>query len=98
MELKDFINKTVIATYDNKKMFLTEITSPYIGTQTVERDRNGYYTCYSYETINGDPFERGILVFEDPKLLPLFREAYDKYCRTEDAYWESYGYWLHKEY
>ena len=98
MELKDFIGKIVIRTWDKKRLFLTEITAPEIQAQTVEPEAHGYHSCYSWETINGDPFTNGYLIFEDASLAEPFKTAYDAYCRTEDAYWESYGYWLHKSY
>ena len=96
MELKNFIGKTVIRTSDNKRMVLTEITSPKIGAKTVELGMYGQPHHYCWETIGGDPFSNGYLVFEDASLAEPFRKAYDAYCRTEDAYWESYGYWMRK--
>lgn len=96
MELKDFIGKTVIRTWNNKRFFITEITAPQISAQTVEPDEHGHYTCYCWETINGDPFTNGYLTFEDPSLTEPFKKAYDAYCSTEDAYWENYGYWMRK--
>lgn len=98
MELKEFINKPVISTYSKTKMFITEIHACYIGTQTLKPGPSGYHTCYSYETINGDPIKNGDLVFEDESLKEPFIKAYEEYSRTEDARWESYGYWLQKEY
>ena len=96
MELKDFIGKIVIRASDKKRLFITEITAPEIEAQTVEKDSYGHYTCYCWETINGDPITNGYLVFEDESLTEPFKKAYDAYCRTEDAYWENYGYYMRK--
>ena len=97
MELKDFIGKIVIRASDKKRLFITEITSPKISAQTVEKGEFGYPACYSWDTINGDPITNGYLVFEDPSLTEPFKKAYDAYCRTQDAYWEEYGYWMRKD-
>ena len=96
MELKDFIGKIVIRATDKKRLFITEITAPKIVAQTIEKDVYGHYTCYSWETINGDPITNGYLIFEDKSLTEPFKKAYDAYCRTEDAYWENYGYYMRK--
>ena len=96
MELKDFIGKIVIRASDKKRLFITEITAPKIQAQTVEKDSFGHHTCYGWETINGDPTTNGYLIFEDESLTEPFKKAYDAYCRTEDAYWENYGYWMRK--
>ena len=96
MELKDFIGKIVIRASDKKRLFITEITAPEIEAQTVLPEAHGYHTCYSWETINGDPIANGYLIFEDEALTEPFKKAYDAYCRTEDAYWENYGYWMRK--
>lgn len=96
MELKDFLKKVVI-NIDGQRMYLTEITSPYFETVTVEPDATGHHTFYSWPTINGDAFKTGALRFEDTSLLEPFRKAYDAYCRTEDAHWEEYGYWLRRD-
>ena len=96
MELKDFIGKTVIRVSDKKRLFITKITSPEIEAQTVEKGVYGQHTCYCWETINGDPITNGYLLFEDQSLTEPFKKAYDAYCRTEDAYWEEYGYWMRK--
>ncbi len=97
MELKDFIGKTVIRTSDKKRFFITSITSPEIKAQTVKPEANGHHYCYCWKTINGDPFTNGKLVFEDTGLLEPFKKAYSAYCRTKDAYWEEYGYWMRKD-
>ncbi len=97
MELKEFINKVVVNTTTNRRFLLQEITEPEIKVMTVEPDERGIYTWYAYRTINGDPFATGRLVFEDPALAEPFREAYDAYCKTEDAYWESFDYWMRRD-
>ena len=96
MELKDFIGKIVIRASDKKRLFITEITAPKIQAQTVEKDSFGHHTCYGWETINGDPITNGYLIFEDESLTEPFKKAYSAYSRTEDAYWENYGYWMRK--
>lgn len=97
MELKEFIGKTVIRTSDKKRLFITKITAPEIIVQTIDKDANGHHICYRFETINGDPVTNGYLVFEDESLTEPFKKAYDAYCRTKDAYWENYGYWMSKD-
>ena len=96
MELKNFIGKIVIRASDKKRLYITEITAPEIKAQTVEKGVYGHHTCYSWETINGDPITNGYLIFEDESLTEPFKKAYDAYCRTEDAYWENYGYYMRK--
>ena len=96
MELKEFIGKIVIRASDKKRLFITEITAPEIEAQTVLPEAHGYHSCYCWETINGDPITNGYLIFEDESLTEPFKKAYDAYCRTEDAYWENYGYWMRK--
>ena len=96
MELKDFIGKVVIRASDKKRLFITALTAPKIETQTIEPGAYGYHTCYSWETINGDPITNGYLIFEDKSLTEPFKKVYDAYCRTEDAYWEEYDYWMRK--
>ena len=98
MVLKDFIDKVVISTDTRERYLLTKIHSSYIQVRTEKPGSSGYPSHDVWETINGDPFKRGLLVFEDESLAKPFRELYDEYTRTEDAYWESYGYWLHKSY
>ncbi len=96
MELKDFIGKIVIRASDKKRLFLTKITAPEIKTQTVEQNLYGHHPCYCWETINGDPFTNGYLIFEDSSLTEPFKKVYDTYCHTEDAYWENYEYYMFK--
>lgn len=97
MELKDFIGKVVISTKTKQRFYLHRITAPDIGTVTVAPDSFGHHTFYRWDTINGDPFSNGNLIFEDATLLEPFKKVYDAYCRTEDAYWENYGYWMRKD-
>lgn len=97
MEIKDFIGKVVISTQTKKKFYLHEITSPEIKTVTTIPDSNGHYTFYCWKTINGDPFSKGYLVFEDASLQEEFKKAYEAYCKTKDAYWEEYGYWMRRD-
>ncbi len=94
MELKDFIGKIVISSHNHRRFAIREITSPEIGVVAVEPNERGYHPHYVYRTINGDPISTGSLVFEDPSLTEPFIAAYKAYCRTEDAYWESYEYWM----
>lgn len=97
MELKDFIGKVVVAPHNGERFLIDEITAPEICVATVKLGSSGQPRHYAYETINGDPFSRGTLVFEDASLLEPFKAAYDAYCRTEDAYWETYGYYMRKD-
>ena len=97
MELKDFIGKIVIRTTDGKRLVLDEITSPEIKAWTLNADATGHYTRYCWRTIHGDPFSKGELIFEDPSLTDSFKAFYQAYCRTEDAFWEEYGYWMGRE-
>ncbi len=97
VELKDFIGAIVIAPRTNKRFALREITSPEIGVVSETPGISGCPEHYVYRTINGDPFSTGALVFENPELTEPFKSAYKAYCRTEDAYWDSYGYWMHRD-
>lgn len=94
MEIKDFISKVVIDSETKKRYVLKEIVSPYIAVKEAT-DVNGGISII-YDTINGNPIKRGILFFEDATLTAPFNEAYTRYCRTKDAYWENYGYWLRR--
>ena len=96
MEIKDFIGKIVIRTSDKKRLFITGITAPKIDAKTVDPEAHGYHACYRWETINGDPITNGYLIFEDESLTEQFKKTYDAYCRTKDAYWENYGYYMSK--
>ena len=97
MELKDFIGKVVISSYSKTRYVLTEITAPEISVRTEKPNERGYYSHYCWETINGDPISKGDLVFEDLSLTEPFKAAYNAYCRTEDAYWENYGYYMRED-
>ena len=97
MELKDFIGKVVISTTSNVRYVLTEITAPEIAVRTEKPNDRGGYSCYCWETINGDPISRGCLKFEDESLTGPFKAAYSTYCRTQDAYWETYGYYMRRD-
>ena len=96
MELKEFIGKIVIRASDKKRLFIAEITAPEVKAQTALPEAHGYHTCYCWETINSNPITNGYLIFEDESLTEPFKKAYDAYCRTEDAYWENYGYYMRK--
>ena len=95
MQLKDFVGKIVLR--KQKCYALYNITAPEIEIVSVLPDEHGHHTFWVYETINGDPITTGALTFEDPSLKEPFLEAYNAYCRTEDAYWEEYGYWMMRE-
>ena len=95
MELKDFIGKVVISTVSKRRFVLTKITSPEIRARSEKPNSYGTYDNYSWETINGNPFNVH-LVFEDETLNEPFKKAYEEYCHSQDAYWEEYGYWMRK--
>lgn len=97
MELSKFIGKVVFSPHTRERFLIDEITAPEICVATVELGPYGQPRHYAFETINGDPFSRGTLVFEDASLFEPFKVAYEAYCRTEDAYWETYGYYMRKE-
>ncbi len=97
MELKDFIGKTVINTETKGRFKIDEIISSEIVVVTEKPKENGYHSYYGFCTSNGDPISKGVLVFEDPSLKAPFIKAYMAYCRTEEARWEAYGYWLMRE-
>ena len=97
MEIKDFIGKVVVSSATKRRFFIREITSPEIIVQTAEPDVSGHFTRHRFRTINGDPITTGDLLFEDSSLNELFKTAYDEYSRTEDAYWEEYGYWMRRD-
>jgi hypothetical protein len=96
MEIKDFIGKVVIERQSQKRYVLSEITSPYIAAKAEVSTSSGRGN-YIWGTINGDPFTNGVLKFEDSSLAEPFRVAYTAYCRSKDAYWEDYGYWMRKD-
>ena len=96
MDFKKFIDKVVISTFSKRRFVLTKITSPEIRARAEKPNLHGTYDNYSWETINGDPFSNGHLVFEDESLNEPFKKVYEEYCHSQDAYWEEYGYWLRK--
>lgn len=97
MQITDFVGKVVVSASGKRRYVLTEITAPYIAAETVEPEHHGCRGTYRWQTINGDPISNGTLVFEDESLTEPFRQAYEAYCRTEEAYWENYGYWMHRD-
>ena len=76
---------------------MTKITSPLIWVKTVKLNEYGCPSHYQFQTINGDPFTNGVLVFEDASLSEPFKKVYGEYCRSKDAYWEDYGYWMRRD-
>ncbi len=95
MELRDFIGKVVIQAATGKRYVLKEITSPYIAVKEENNPNSGISIIY--DTINGDPINKGILIFEDAMLTEPFKVVYDAYCRTKDAYYEEIGYWMRRD-
>ena len=95
MQIIDFIGKVVIAPKTKKRYVLKEITSPYIAVKEDDNVNSGISIIY--DTINGNPFEKGILVFEDTTLTEPFKVAYSAYCCTKDAYYEEIGYWMRRD-
>ena len=95
MDIKNFIGKAVIEKESGKRFILKEITSPYIAVKEENNVNSGISIIY--DTINGDPFEKGILIFEDRTLTEPFKAAYDAYCRTPNAYYEEIGYWMRRD-
>ena len=97
MDLKSFIGEKIMIADGRIRCVVTEITSPYIKVRTVSNNSMGYPSTYIFDTINGDPISRGILKFEDASLNEPFKNAYGKYCRSMDAYYEEIGYWSRKD-
>jgi hypothetical protein len=97
MELNQFIGKVVIKNSSKERYRLCRITSPCIEVESEKPNSSGYPSHYIFNCINGDPISRGILVFENPNLTEPFKEAYNAHCRSEDGYWEDYGYWMRKD-
>lgn len=89
--MKNFYGAVLIDPRTKKRFLLREVTSPAIYV-TDEQTGHRYYL----RTINGDPISNGRLFFEDPELTEQFKAAYAAYCRSEDAYWEEYGYWMRR--
>ena len=97
MELKDFIGKVVVSTETKERYVLKAITAAEIAVRTEQPNEHGLYPCYGWRTINGDPISSGYLRFEDESLTEPFQVAYSTYCRTQDAYWETYGYYMRRD-
>ena len=97
MVLKDFLGKVVIRPDTGVRFVITQIQAPAIQVRTTEPGSHGYYSYYSYPTINGDPFTEGYLVFEDAGLTEQFCRVFDAHCRSEDGYWETYDYWMRRD-
>ena len=97
MELKDFIGKIVISSERKTRYVLTKITAPEISVRSETPNERGYYSYYCWENINGDTISNGYLVFENQSLTEPFKAAYNAYCRTEDARWENYGYYMRRD-
>jgi hypothetical protein len=97
MELNSFIGKTVISTSTHNRYVIEKITSPYIGVRSEKPNSSGCHSHYRFECINGDPITNGHLVFEDQSLTEPFKEAYNAYCHSKDAYCEEIGYWMKKD-
>jgi len=97
LTLKDFVGQIVIKISDQKRYIVTDITANEFKIRELTPDKNGHCGNWSFECISSNPIEDKFLKFEDPGLDCVFTEIYDAYCRTEDARWESYGYWLRKE-
>lgn len=97
MELKDFIDKVVVSAESKKRYVLRRITAPCIEVSTLEKDARGNSSFYCWSTINGDPITTGALLFEDASLTEPFKEAFEAYSHTQDAYWENYGYWMRRD-
>lgn len=96
MAFEEYIGKIVVGTETKRRFVLTKVTAPAIHARTAEVNSSGYPSHYVWETIGGDPFTGGKLVFEDTSLNEPFKAAYAAYSRTRDAYWEDYGYWMRK--
>ena len=97
MELKDFVGKVVVSTESKKRYVLRRITSPCIEVSTVEKDAQGRCASYCWSTINGDPITTGALLFEDASLKEPFKEAFEAYSHTRDAYYVTVGYWMRRD-
>lgn len=96
MDFKDFIGKVVVSAQTKRRYTLYQITSSYIDVESVEPNESGLHPHYRFETINKDPITNGHLIFEDGSLKEPFIKAFNEYSHSKDAYWEDYGYWMHK--
>lgn len=97
MELKEFVGQVVVASATKRRFVLKEINAAEIGVVSQQPGPSGYPEHYVYRTINGDPISNGALVFENPALTEPFKKAYEAYCHTEEARWECYDYWMHRD-
>ena len=97
MELKQFIGKIVISRSTKDRYRLHRITSPYIEVESELPNSSGYLSYYRFDCINGDPFSRGSLVFEDQSLTEPFKKAYKAHCLSTSGYLEDYGYWMRRD-
>jgi hypothetical protein len=97
VELCSFVDKVVISSVTNRRFLIKKITAPEIHVVTEVPGTSGYPEHYVYGTINGDPISAGLLVFENQALTEPFKEAFEAYSHTQDAYWENYGYWMRKD-
>lgn len=97
MKINDFIGRVVIDAKTGARYILREITSPSISIVSEQPDGSGRLKRYTFNTINGDPVSKGVLIFADESLTDAFRTVYAEYCRTRNAYWEDYGYWMRRD-
>ena len=97
MDIKAFIGKDVIIEQTKTSCVLTEITAPYIQVQTKAPNSSGYPSTYRFETVNGDPFTRSVLAFEDKSLREQFIKAFTEYCSSKEARYEEMDYWMRKD-
>lgn len=96
MAFEEYIGKIVVGVESKRRYVLTKVTAPTIHVRTVEANSSGYPSHYVWETINGDPFTTGKLVFEDASLNEPFKAAYAAHTRSKEGSWEDYGYWMRK--
>lgn len=97
MELNHFIGKTVIGARSKNRYTLKRITASYVDAVAQKPNENGCCPSYRWETINGDPITKGVLLFEDASLTEPFQTAYQAYCHTREAYYEDIDYWMRKD-
>ncbi len=97
VELHAFVGQVVISSATHRRFLFNKITAPEICVVTEVPGTSGYPEHYVFSTINGDPISTGVLVFENRALTEPFKEAFEAYGHTQDAYWENYGYWMRKD-
>ena len=90
MELKKFIGKVVQSIISKRRFVLTEITATVIRARGEKPNSRGRYDNYSWDTINGNPFSLGHLVFEEASLTEAFIKAFENYCNSLKGRWERY--------